>query len=110
MGASAINAIGSDLPTLFGIFSCCRGVVSNDSGAVHVAAALGVPVTALFGPTNEKATSPLGGRTDGGRPDVVVLTSDAWCRPCMLRECPIDHRCMTGIRPEAALAAVRRSL
>jgi heptosyltransferase-2 len=61
-------------------------------------------VTAFFGPTIERETSPL------GRVEPVVLTRDVWCRPCMLRECPLDHRCMRGIGVDAALAAARRSL
>ena len=62
----------------------------------------GVPVVALFGPTRENETAPLtraGGRTE-------VLTHPVWCRPCMLRECPIDHRCMTRISPERVYTAI----
>lgn len=92
------------LPVLAGVLSLSRVCVSNDSGAMHLAAAAGVPVAAIFGPTNERATSPLK-RTGVG---VEVLTNPVWCRPCMLRECPIDHRCMTGIDPEAVLAAIDR--
>ena len=58
--AEAIDLGGrTDLPTLAGVFALCNAVVSNDSGAMHLAAAVGVPVTAIFGPTNEQATSPL---------------------------------------------------
>ena len=92
------------LPVLAGVMSLARACVSNDSGAMHLAAAAGVPVVAIFGSTNEQATSPLvraGVSTD-------VLTNPVWCRPCMLRECPIDHRCMTGIDPGRVLAAVNR--
>jgi heptosyltransferase-2 len=63
--------------------------VSNDSGAMHVAAAIGRPVVAIFGPTDERRTSPVG--------DHIVVTESVFCRPCMLRDCPIDHRCMTRI-------------
>ncbi len=88
-----INLVGkTDLPTLMGVLASCEAVLSNDSGAMHLASAVGRPVVALFGPTNEEATSPLG-------PHSIVHT-DVWCRPCMLRECPIDHRCMRGVRPE----------
>ena len=69
---------------------------------MHVAAAVGAPVAAVFGPTREDETAPLpraGGRTE-------VLTHQVWCRPCMLRECPIDHRCMTRISPERVYATV----
>jgi heptosyltransferase-2 len=78
--------------------------VSNDSGAMHVAAAVGTPLVALFGPTRERETAPL--TAAGGRAD--VLTHPVWCRPCMLRECPIDHRCMKGITPQRVCASVDR--
>jgi heptosyltransferase-2 len=76
--------------------------VSNDSGAMHLAAALGVPVTAIFGPTNERATAPIG--------DHDVIQHQVFCRPCMLRECPIDHRCMRRIEAAEVYAAVARRL
>jgi heptosyltransferase-2 len=100
-----LNLIGqTTLEALAGVLACASVCVCNDSGAMHLAAAVGAPVVAIFGPTNEHATAPLGG--NGGR--VEILTEDVWCRPCMLRECPIDHRCMTGITPERVLAAVTR--
>jgi heptosyltransferase-2 len=85
----------SDLVTLAGILSQARAVVSNDSGAMHLAAAVGTRVIAIFGPTRERQTLPLPSGPEGPRP--VVITHDVFCRPCMLRECPIDHRCMTRI-------------
>jgi heptosyltransferase II len=101
-GAGAIewiNLVGeTDLPTLLGVLASCDAVLSNDSGAMHLASAVGRPVVAVFGPTNEEATSPLGPHT--------IVHSDVWCRPCMLRECPIDHRCMRNIRPEAVFEHV----
>jgi heptosyltransferase-2 len=114
-GAEVVSAAGSgtpiasligrtDLLALAGVLAHCRALVSNDSGAMHFAAALGVPVTALFGPTDERATHPLGPAPH------VVLTSPVWCRPCLLRECPLDHRCMRGITVEAAARATRRWL
>ena len=93
---------GTTLATLAGLFTLAEVCVSNDSGAMHVAAAAGTPVVAIFGPTREYETSPLaaaGGRTE-------VLTHPVWCRPCMLRECPIDHRCMTRITPQRVYSAV----
>ena len=57
---------------------------------MHFGAALGVPLVAIFGPTNERETRPI------GRLEPVVLSHDVWCRPCMLRECPLTHRCMRG--------------
>ena len=94
------------LTELAGVFACANACVSNDSGAMHVAVGVGTPVVALFGPTNEHATAPL--TTPGSR--VQVLTEDVDCRPCMLRTCPIDHRCMTRLLPERVLAAVDAAL
>jgi len=96
---SVINLAGAtDLPQLAAVIAECACFVSNDSGAMHLAAAVGVPVVAIFGSTNEHETAPLpwGSDLPLARRH-VVLTTDAWCRPCMLRECPLDHACMTGI-------------
>jgi heptosyltransferase-2 len=90
------------LRELAALLALARVCVSNDSGAMHVAAGVGTPVAALFGPTNEHATAPL--VVAGGR--VRVLTEDVDCRPCMLRTCPIDHRCMTRLAPERVLYTV----
>lgn len=103
-----LNLMGAtDLPLLAGVLVACRAVVSNDSGAMHLAAALGVRVTAVFGPTDERVTGPRG---EVGPLAHVVLTHDVWCRPCLLRECPIDHRCMRGVGVHAVLAEARRTL
>jgi heptosyltransferase-2 len=97
------NLIGrTDLRLLIGVLARCSAFVSNDSGAMHLAAAAGVPVTAIFGPTNDKATRPIG--------DHDVLVREVFCRPCMLRECPIDHRCMKRISAEEVFASVVRRL
>jgi heptosyltransferase-2 len=93
----------TDLRVLGGVLANCRGLVSNDSGAMHFAAAIGLAVTAMFGPTEEWATRPL------GRIPPAVLIHDVWCRPCMLRECPIDHRCMRGITVDRVLASARQT-
>jgi len=92
----------TSLSALAGVLSLADVCVSNDSGAMHVAAALGVPVVALFGPTNEHETAPLARAARPAR----VLTQPVDCRPCMLRECPIDHRCMARLQP----ADVRRAV
>jgi heptosyltransferase-2 len=97
------NLIGrTDLRLLIGVLERCGAFVSNDSGAMHLAAAVGVPVTAIFGPTKERATAPVG--------DHDILFHPVFCRPCMLRECPIDHRCMKRISVEAVYDAVTRRL
>ena len=107
----AMNLIErTDLGQLAGAISRCSAFVSNDSGAMHLAAALGVPVIAIFGPTDERVTSPVGGRAQGELVTPDVLTHSVFCRPCMLRDCPIDHRCMKGVTVEAVVAAVHRRL
>jgi heptosyltransferase-2 len=99
-----INVIGrTDLPALAGVLVACGALVSNDSGAMHFGAALGIPVIAIFGPTDERETRPI------GAVEPTVLTHPVWCRPCMLRECPLTHRCMRGVTVEAVLAAVQRA-
>lgn len=102
-GGHVIDLAGeTTLEVLAGVLSLSQACVANDSGAMHLAAALGTPVAALFGPTREHETAPL--TRAGGRAE--VLTHPVWCRPCMLRECPIDHRCMRGIDPARVLATV----
>lgn len=94
------------LAGLAGVLALARVCVSNDSGAMHLAAAVGVPLAALFGPTNERETAPV------PRQDVPVrvIIHAVGCRPCMLRECPIDHPCMRDLRPELVHAAVQELL
>jgi len=94
----------SDLATLAGILAVARAVVANDSGAMHLAGAVGTHVVAMFGATNETRTSPLAAGPDAPAP--TILTHPVFCRPCMLRECPIDHRCMRGITAEKAFASL----
>jgi heptosyltransferase-2 len=107
--APAINLAGrTDLVALAGVLALSRAVVANDSGAMHLAAAVGARVTAVFGPTNDAKTSPL--RANDRAPAPVVVSTDVWCRPCMLRECPIDHRCMTRISAERVHATTQSAL
>ena len=94
----------TSLEVLAAILSLARACVSNDSGAMHVAAAVGVPLTALFGPTNEHETAPL------AHAPMELLIHQVSCRPCMLRECPIDHPCMRDLEPARVLASVSRML
>jgi heptosyltransferase-2 len=101
-----LNVVGrTDVPTLAGVLASSRVLVSNDSGAMHLGAALGVPVAAMFGPTDERVVAPRPGIE--ARPS-RVLTHDVWCRPCWLRECPLDHDCMRGISVQAVVEAARR--
>ena len=105
-GVRVVDLVGrTDLRLLAGIIALCDAFVSNDSGAMHVAAALGVPVTAIFGPTDNRITAPPAGAAGND-----VLVHDVFCRPCMLRDCPIDHRCMKGITADAVFESVSRRL
>jgi heptosyltransferase-2 len=84
------------LPELVGVLSRLGVLLTNDSGPMHLASALGVPVVAVFGSTDWRETAPAQGRAR-------VLREDVHCAPCGLRECPIDHRCM--LRVDAARVA-----
>ena len=102
-GSRVVNLIGrTDLRLLTGLLASCHVFVSNDSGAMHLAAAVGVPVAAIFGPTDERVTAPLG--------DHDVIVHQVFCRPCMLRDCPIDHRCMRRVSADTVFDAVVRRL
>jgi lipopolysaccharide heptosyltransferase II len=108
----------TDVPALAGVLASCRALVANDSGALHLAAAIGVSVTAMFGPMDERLTAPRAASLEPGAPSsevrapsrVAVLTHPVWCRPCMLRECPLDHACMKGIDVPRVLDETRRML
>jgi heptosyltransferase II len=92
----------TSLPVLMALLKICRVLLTNDSGPMHVAAALGTPVVVPFGSTSPELTGP-------GLPGDVrhrLLKSDAPCSPCFLRECPIDFRCMNGISVERVVEAV----
>lgn len=94
----------TDLRQLAGVMSRARAVVSNDSGAMHLAGAVGTKVVAIFGASNERRTSPL--RAGAESPEPRIMSHEVFCRPCMLRECPIDHRCMSGISARAVYSAL----
>lgn len=106
-GARIANLAGAtDVPALAATLAAAVAVVANDSGAMHVAGAVGASVVAVFGATNERRTAPLTRGPDAVAP--AILTSNVWCRPCMLRECPIDHRCMRGVSADMVLARISR--
>ena len=79
--------------------AACSLVLTNDTGPMHVAAALGTPVVVPFGSTSPELTGPLG-ETAG------VIVGDVSCAPCFLRECPIDFRCMKAISVEQVVESV----
>ncbi|MBH0196451.1 MAG: lipopolysaccharide heptosyltransferase II [Nitrospira sp.] len=81
----------------------CRLLLTNDTGPMHIAAAFGVPVVAVFGPTDWRTTSPYG-------QEQSIVREPVDCAPCFLRECPIDHRCMTRVSVERVYEAGLSSL
>ena len=94
------------LRELMVLLKLCRVLLTNDSGPMHVAAALGTPVVVPFGSTSPELTGP-------GLPGDArhrLLKSDAPCAPCFLRECPIDFRCLNGISVERVVEAVLATL
>lgn len=84
----------------------CDVVLTNDTGPMHVAAALGTPVVALFGSTSPELTAP----GVPGDPRHALLKATVPCSPCFLPECPIDFRCMAGISVERAVQEILRTL
>ena len=80
------------------LLSQCHVFLGNDSGAMHVAAAVGLPVIAVFGPTNPHATSPV-------TPRCSIVQDKPYCSPCFLRRCPTDHRCMRNVTSAMVAAA-----
>lgn len=101
----AVVAGETTLRQLMALQAQCRLIVTNDSGPMHLAAALGVPLVAIFGSTNERATGPLS-------PRVRIVKHLVECSPCGLRECPVDFRCMRTISVDdvhrAALELVKQ--
>lgn len=100
--ANISNLAGmTDMQTLIGILDRSVLVIGNDTGPAHVSAALGKPTITIFGPTNEFETAPLGPRAS------IVRAENIECERCMLRTCPIDHRCMERISVERVLNVAR---
>jgi len=91
-GKTAIAA----LPALL---SHCHLFLGNDSGAMHVAAAVGLPVVAVFGPTDPNGTAPV-------TPRSTIVQQKPYCSPCFLRRCPTDHRCMKAVTPQMVQTAM----
>jgi len=86
------------------IISVADILITNDTGPAHIGSAVGTPTLVIFGPTNPLTTRPFA-------PNAEIIRHEPDCAPCMLRDCPIDHRCMTAISPEEvfARAAARMS-
>ncbi|MFN2501723.1 MAG: lipopolysaccharide heptosyltransferase II [Pyrinomonadaceae bacterium] len=99
-----INLVGkTDLVQAMGVLDRVDLLVANDMGLAHIAAALGTKTLTIFGPTNADTTRPF---PEGAE----VLRANVECSPCMLRNCPIDHRCMTEITVDAVFETAVRLL
>ena len=88
------NFIGkTTLRELIALISKCQLFISNDSGPMHIANALRIPIIAIFGPTNPEQTRPF-------HPPFRIIQKKVSCAPCKYRNCPLNHKCMRDINPE----------
>ncbi|MDQ1638915.1 MAG: heptosyltransferase [Pyrinomonadaceae bacterium] len=93
----------TDIAEVVAVLSITDLLITNDTGPAHIAAALGRPTLVIFGPTNPLTTRPFS-------PFAEIIRHPPDCAPCMLRDCPIDHRCMTAITPDDVFARAREML
>jgi lipopolysaccharide heptosyltransferase II len=102
---STLARLGADLDPveLAAVLARARVVIANDSGPMHLAAAVGTPVVALFGPTDPGRTAPMGAASR-------ILDRYVFCSPCFLTECPYGHECMREVTVAMALAVVEELL
>lgn len=98
------NAAGEmSLRELMAFLHRCDLFLTNDSGAMHIGAALGTPLVAVFGSTDWVTTAPFA-------PQATQVRVETPCAPCILRHCPIDHRCMTGVTAEMVVERAEQLL
>jgi heptosyltransferase II len=99
MKSPAISLVGETLMRdLAALFASCSVFIGNDSGAMHVAAAVGLPVVGIFGSTDPEGTAPV-------TEQFTLIREPVSCSPCFLRTCPVDHRCMTRITVDSVFTA-----
>jgi heptosyltransferase-2 len=104
MRMAPVNLAGkTTVRELMALLSLSSFLVSNDSGPMHIGAALGVPLVAIFGPTDWRRTSPWSDRAR-------VVRVDVDCSPCMLRTCDRGHECMLGVTAGMVIEAARELL
>ena len=104
LGEKCTNRIGkTSIEQLIDELRECRALLTNDTGTMHLATLLGVPVVAVFGSTEHRLTGPLGDRH-------IVVRHHVECSPCFLRECPIDFRCMHAVTSDEVIAAVLQQI
>lgn len=99
MSSTSINMVGkTSVRQMMALLSHSRLLVSNDSGPMHVASAFDIPIVAVFGSTDHTTTCPASH-------SVKIVRKEIDCAPCLLRQCPTDHRCMTAISVDDVLDA-----
>ncbi len=86
---------------LMALIKRCNFFITNDSGPMHIAAAFGVPLVAIFGPTDHTGTAPCSD-------NAIIVRQAVDCAPCKLRVCPTDHRCMTSVTVDNVVQASRQ--
>jgi heptosyltransferase-2 len=100
---SAVLSGSTSIRELMAAVKRCAVLLTNDTGPMHIASAFQVPVVAVFGPTDWRTTSPFGATH-------VIVRQPVDCAPCLLRECPIDHRCMTWVSVDQVYEAAVKLL
>jgi heptosyltransferase-2 len=99
MNSPAISMVGeTSMRDFAALLASCSLFIGNDSGAMHVAAAVGLPVIGIFGSTDPEGTAPL-------TEQFTLVREPVSCSPCFLRRCPVDHRCMTRINVDSVFEA-----
>jgi len=104
IGENCLNLAGkTTLARLAALLERCDLLLTNDTGPMHIAAALGVPVVAVFGPTDPRTTAPAGEKH-------IIVRKPVACSPCLKRRCPADHQCMKEIGVEDVFNAALKLL
>ena len=102
--SNIVDIVGQlELEEIPGILTRCQVFVGNDSGLTHLSNLLGLPVVALFGPTDPDTCGPV-------LPPVAILKKPVPCSPCSYKTCPYDHRCLNNIQPDEVYQAIKSYL
>jgi heptosyltransferase-2 len=104
MQHDCINMVGrTNVRQMMALLNASRLLITNDSGPMHVAAAFDVPIVAIFGSTDHTTTSPVASK-------IEIVRKEVECAPCLLRQCPTDHRCMKNITSDDVITAAFKLL
>ncbi|MBZ0200397.1 MAG: glycosyltransferase family 9 protein [Ignavibacteriaceae bacterium] len=100
----ALLAPKTELAAMTGLMSLCKLIIANDSGPMHLSAAMGIPTLGIFGPTNPKAHGPYSPNSD------YVIKEDLFCIICNKLVCPYKHECMLDLPVEMVLEKIEKIL